>query len=126
MLLYKMHACVQHPDSMLITTYDYVRYIAMWRDKRAGMATEFRDLLLKRIFALHVLARCTALSDETSTEFEYCAADSPGHPWVKTTALRCLAEIEREKRARESDARQKRDADSDSKTSGTPAPDDAS
>jgi len=65
MLLYKMHACVQHPDSMLITTYDYVRYIAMWRDKRAGMATEFRDLLLKRVFALHVLARCTALADET-------------------------------------------------------------
>ena len=47
MLLYKMHGCVRHPGSMLITTYDYVRYIATWRDERAGMPKEFRDLLLK-------------------------------------------------------------------------------
>jgi len=47
LVLYKMHGCVQHPDSLLITTYDYVKYIASWRDERLGMPKEFRDLLLK-------------------------------------------------------------------------------
>jgi hypothetical protein len=47
LLLYKMHGCVQHPDSLLITTYDYVKYIVSWRDERLGMPKEFRDLLLK-------------------------------------------------------------------------------
>lgn len=47
LLLYKMHGCVQHPDSLLITTYDYVKYIASWRDERLGMPKEFRDLLVK-------------------------------------------------------------------------------
>jgi hypothetical protein len=28
LVLYKMHGCVGHPDSMFITTYDYVKYIA--------------------------------------------------------------------------------------------------
>jgi hypothetical protein len=46
-LLYKMHGSMQHHDSLLITTYDYVRYIASWRDERLGMPKEFRDLLLK-------------------------------------------------------------------------------
>jgi hypothetical protein len=47
LLLYKMHGCVRHPDSLLITTYDYVKYIASWRDERLGMPKQFRDLLLK-------------------------------------------------------------------------------
>lgn len=47
LLLYKMHGCVRHSDSMLITTYDYVRHIATWREERAGVPKEFRDLLLK-------------------------------------------------------------------------------
>ncbi len=47
LVLYKMHGCVRHPNSLLITTYDYVQYIASWTDKRLGMPKEFRDLLLK-------------------------------------------------------------------------------
>jgi len=46
LLLYKMHGDVNHPDSMLITTYDYVRHLATWRDERAGVPKGFRDLLL--------------------------------------------------------------------------------
>lgn len=44
LVLYKMHGCVRHTKSMLITTYDYVRYIATWRDERTGVPKEFRDL----------------------------------------------------------------------------------
>jgi hypothetical protein len=47
LLLYKMHGDISYPDSMLITTYDYVRHLATWRDDRAGVPKEFRDMLLK-------------------------------------------------------------------------------
>ncbi len=47
LVLYKMHGCVRRPGSLLITTYDYVRYIASWRDERLGMPKVFRDLLYK-------------------------------------------------------------------------------
>jgi hypothetical protein len=47
LLLYKMHGCVTCSNSMLITTYDYVRHIATWHDERAGVPKEFRNLLLK-------------------------------------------------------------------------------
>lgn len=50
LVLYKMHGCVRHSDSMLITTNDYVKYIALWRDERRGMPKEFRDLLYKYTF----------------------------------------------------------------------------
>ncbi len=50
LVLYKMHGCVKHSDSMLITTNDYVQYIALWRDERRGMPKEFRDLLYKNTF----------------------------------------------------------------------------
>ena len=42
-----MHGSVQCPGSLLITTYDYVKYIASWRDERLGMPKAFRDLLLQ-------------------------------------------------------------------------------
>ena len=48
--LYKMHGCVNHPNSMLITTSDYVKYIASWRDEKQGMPKPFRDLLVKNTF----------------------------------------------------------------------------
>lgn len=47
LVLYKMHGCVRCDDSLLITTYDYVKYIASWRDEHLGMPKTFRDLLLK-------------------------------------------------------------------------------
>jgi len=47
LVLYKMHGCVNRPGSMLITTFDYVRYLADWKDSHLGMPKEFRNLLVK-------------------------------------------------------------------------------
>ena len=53
-----------------------------------------------RYFALHVLAR-RHLQPQTLEQIRGLRDDKQGRPWVKLAALRCLVEIEREKRLQE-------------------------
>jgi hypothetical protein len=66
-----------------------------------------------RYFALHVLAR-RHLQPGTLEQIRGLRDDKQGRPWVKLAALRCLVEIEREKRAQEAKAKKERQADAGS------------
>jgi hypothetical protein len=57
-----------------------------------------------RFFALHVLAR-RQLDTRTLEEIRALRDDVQERPWVKMAALRCLMEIQRERRVREEETK---------------------